>query len=946
MMTNPAKGYVRPDADIGMSEAVSPQATMRFAFETVLWGRRIDDLDLTLDVIQAYHFTGVELSQRPRDIYVMSADGSRCQIRDVHELLEKLRSRGLELVSLAGGPLWERLAFLQGYPVAELDNLSDDVSQWFDEGKAVLRLPFLYIDDVDLDHPGTQKANDASLAAWLLCPGISTHVFALHPHWFFHIRSSKEFRQRLAKYLWLHRRKGTGRLKLLADTAHLTICRENAGAVIRRFSGHLAAIHLKEWLPYYGRFSQRYAQGFRPLGEGDGTVDIEGALQAMDSIRYEGWVVIEQDHPVNTPVETVAKCARWLASRSLISLVDESLHAELMQREAESRIRDVASDDADLRAKELFHREVIFTRTLLRATQLSPAYFYKRAITAFSEIGNVLAAKLYSFNPRRDELYLLARTPQPEVQCTGILETLNSLCGCVVTDQRIQAFDVHDKVIRDKFVEQQYLLALPAECRWMIIVPVYNPSNTYHLRHLLLLFTRDDDAPLWHQPENHRMLERLAMLMSRMADHSINVACSTMATKTNLVCGSAISQEDFLEKLRDMLQVAFSCEAVSIFLADQSDQRLEIDEVHGTTGLYWRKDIKPEERYYSKGIGVTGSVWRDCDMVMLPNGNYKAPPNGQWVTTDRTKSKGRYECILGAMARTAGQVMGVIRLTNKTGSLDNISASTMFTDDDAAVLDSIIQSALPYLELLTLQQRQKEMIQRMTHELLAPLGTIGSAVGLMHTFWKRDGHDPRKMFDGAPLSDDIAGWAQLCRNIVSNARIAAGKEEQIRLNAKEKVGVRTDLVIPAIKQLTVMEAEWNITKKNIDIQHCEDKPALHLDKGRMQQVILNLLTNAIKYSGSSELRVQISTTFAGTKFEIRFSDWGIGVPPELRERIFLPGFRSKEASRIDVSGLGIGLAVVRAIIQAHGGEIRLVACAKPTQFLISLPLDLAYRPPK
>ena len=76
------------------------------------------------------------------------------------------------------------------------------------------------------------------------------------------------------------------------------------------------------------------------------------------------------------------------------------------------------------------------------------------------------------------------------------------------------------------------------------------------------------------------------------------------------------------------------------------------------------------------------------------------------------------------------------------------------------------------------------------------------------------------------------------------------------------------------------------------------------------------------------------------------SDYGIGVNPELKDAIFEPGFRTPEATAKDVGGQGLGLSVVRTVLEAHGGTIQLTGFSKPTRFTISLPESLERTPPK
>src|SRR5262249_11272682 len=104
---------------------------------------------------------------------------------------------------------------------------------------------------------------------------------------------------------------------------------------------------------------------------------------------------------------------------------------------------------------------------------------------------------------------------------------------------------------------------------------------------------------------------------------------------------------------------------------------------------------------------------------------------------------------------------------------------------------------------------------------------------------------------------------------------------------------------------------------------------------------------SIKYAFEDprDLSIEIKAARVGGAFVIQFSDWGSGVRPEFREAIFRKYVRAPNAAEWISSGQGLGLWIVRRLVQAHGGTIRLSNAHLPTQFTIQLPADLEHRPP-
>ncbi len=121
-------------------------------------------------------------------------------------------------------------------------------------------------------------------------------------------------------------------------------------------------------------------------------------------------------------------------------------------------------------------------------------------------------------------------------------------------------------------------------------------------------------------------------------------------------------------------------------------------------------------------------------------------------------------------------------------------------------------------------------------------------------------------------------------------------------------------------------------------------PRLWIDRNQFQQVFFNLLSNSIKYSDRSNFKVRVEGGEVGDTYTIWFEDWGQGIEEGMEEMIFQPGFREERAIRSDVTGQGIGLTVVRAIVEAHGGRVTVTSLRKPTTFEIILPMQLKRHP--
>ena len=153
-----------------------------------------------------------------------------------------------------------------------------------------------------------------------------------------------------------------------------------------------------------------------------------------------------------------------------------------------------------------------------------------------------------------------------------------------------------------------------------------------------------------------------------------------------------------------------------------------------------------------------------------------------------------------------------------------------------------------------------------------------------------------------------------------------------------------DVIAPAVRQVRLLLDERGFSQKNI--HYTKEKfqrfPILWLDRNRFQQVMFNLLSNAIKYAydDAEAFRVEIEGSEGAAQFLIRFRDWGRGIRPGTEELIFEDGFRGDDAVDMDVAGQGLGLWVVRQVVQGHGGSIEVARVNLPTEFRITLPYSL------
>jgi signal transduction histidine kinase/CheY-like chemotaxis protein len=225
-----------------------------------------------------------------------------------------------------------------------------------------------------------------------------------------------------------------------------------------------------------------------------------------------------------------------------------------------------------------------------------------------------------------------------------------------------------------------------------------------------------------------------------------------------------------------------------------------------------------------------------------------------------------------------------------------------------------------------------EFLANLSHEIRTPLNTILGWSQLL----KPGESSKEDLIEGLDIiTRNARTQGKLIDDLLDMSRIISGK---MHLDVQ-----RVDL--PAVIDAAIESVKPAADAKRIKLQKVVDSLAGPItgDPSRLQQVMWNLLTNAIKFT-PKEGRVQVVVERVDSHVELSVSDTGKGIAPEFLPHVFERFSQADNSSTRSYGGLGLGLAIVKSLSELHGGSVR-VKSGGPgtgTTFIISLPISVVH----
>jgi signal transduction histidine kinase/CheY-like chemotaxis protein len=289
----------------------------------------------------------------------------------------------------------------------------------------------------------------------------------------------------------------------------------------------------------------------------------------------------------------------------------------------------------------------------------------------------------------------------------------------------------------------------------------------------------------------------------------------------------------------------------------------------------------------------------------------------------------------------------VIGLSKVIGVLFVESAGSRYEEDSLRLL-TVIAAQLGFF-VTTLRMREEELEQAralgtalqkleqtdrkkdeflaiLGHELRNPLGAINSALHLLDARSLEEVHRYHKIIDR-----QIKHLSRIVDDLLDASRVRLGK---IVLERRA-----VDLNEIARRWMETYSATHPVHQHDVQLSLAETAVQVHGDPVRLEQIFSNLLSNALKYTPEGG-QIRVTTSTASDRALLRVHDTGVGMTPQVLASVFELFTQADESLSRSQGGLGIGLPLVRSLVEKHGGSVQAFSggLGKGSEFLVDLPL--------
>lgn len=317
-------------------------------------------------------------------------------------------------------------------------------------------------------------------------------------------------------------------------------------------------------------------------------------------------------------------------------------------------------------------------------------------------------------------------------------------------------------------------------------------------------------------------------------------------------------------------------------------------------------------------------AWYDDQAIAFLTKSGRSAALDDKLTMEEARSKDRYWGVVMPLKDDEGQKTYLLSAKISLGVIDQLVMDNLFWSYIWLAITVLIiililasntrlfEYAVLFKKLKEVDQMKDDFISMASHEMRAPITAIRGYLSLFleDAFGKLDDKPKGILKTTFNIATHMAG---LIEDLLDASRIDQGR---MTLNMEP-------LALEEAVQEIVDQLHFEAEKKKLAFEYkrpAEALPKIEVDKSRFRQVLINICSNAIKYTPSGSVTVTTEIR-DGDHIEVKVTDTGLGMSPEARERLFQKFYRVKTDQTRDIPGTGLGLWITKQIVELMHGKI-------------------------
>lgn len=357
----------------------------------------------------------------------------------------------------------------------------------------------------------------------------------------------------------------------------------------------------------------------------------------------------------------------------------------------------------------------------------------------------------------------------------------------------------------------------------------------------------------------------------------------------NRTLASTLEQALLLRNIINAARELIGAEAASIMLADTQSGELRFEAATNMESSQMAGLVVPING------SIAGWIFTHREPVIVPDTSIDT----RWHRKVDAKTAFVTRSILGVPLVHRDKAIGVVQCLNKVDGT--------FDADDTITLQALAdQAAIAIVNARLFQQ--SDLISELVHELRTPLGAILATTHLL----LRNLPEEKRVELIKTIQRETERLSTLTTEFLDISRLESG-----RIQFKREPFALPELLAECLE---VVRHQAQARGLGLELKLAPDVSLVVTDRGKIKQVVLNLLTNAVKYNRDDGRITLAAQTTADGYFRVSVTDTGRGIPPEAMKNMFQKFYRVPEAEGT-ATGTGLGLSLAKKIVELLGGEM-------------------------